>query len=122
MAGQGCSTLPTADDGRILDRLAGLEKVIPPELIQQALIDTNCVNGRACKVTHELMMWVLLAMGLYTDVPIKQVFKNSRRMQSGERTPGRSTLCEAKQRLGVEPVRRLFELVVCPLATVAQPN
>ena len=97
MAGQGCSTLPTAEDGRILDRLAGLEQVIPPELIRQALIDTNCVNGRSCKVTHEMMVWVLLAMALYTNVPIKQVFKRCRRTQVGEQTPGRSTLCGTRE-------------------------
>jgi hypothetical protein len=118
MAGQGCSTLPTADDGRVLDRLAGLEKVIPPELIRQALLETGCVNGRDCKITHELMMGIMLAMGLYTDLPIRQVFKMCRRFQEGEKSPGRSTLCEARQRLGVEPLIKLFSLVVRPLATV----
>jgi hypothetical protein len=61
---QGCSTLPTGEDGRILDRLAGLEKVIPPLLIRQVLQDTGRVNGRACELTYEVMLWVVLAMGL----------------------------------------------------------
>ena len=43
----GRSTLPPDEGGRILDRLAGLEKVIPPSLIRQVLQDTGRVNGRA---------------------------------------------------------------------------
>ncbi len=117
MAEQGCSTLPTGVDGRVWDRLAGLEKVIPPELIRQALKDAGRENGRACKFPHEVMMWIMLAMGIYTDLPIRQVFKQSRRFQQGEKSPGRSTLCEARQRLGVEPLIKLFSLVVRPLAT-----
>jgi hypothetical protein len=39
----GRSTLPTDETGRILDRLAGLEKVIPPPLIRQVLQATGCL-------------------------------------------------------------------------------
>jgi len=63
MQEQGCSTRPTGEDGRVLDRLAGLEKVIPPSLIRQVLQATGRVNGRACKLTHEVMMWVVLKGG-----------------------------------------------------------
>lgn len=122
MAGQGCSTLPTNEDGRILDRLAGLEKVIAPEQIRQVLLDTGRVNGRACPLTHEVMLWVVLAMGLLTHIPIRQVFRHARRMRIGEATPVRSSLCVARQRLGVEPVRRLHSQVVRPLATRDTPG
>ena len=63
------------------------------------------------------MLWVVLAMGVLTDLPIRQVFKHARRMQPGDKTPSRSNLCEARQRLGVEPLRQVFDLVVKPLAT-----
>ena len=43
-------------------------------------------------------------------------------MRPNEKTPSRSNLCEARQRLGVEPVRRVFELVVHPLATPETPG
>ncbi|MSR57045.1 MAG: hypothetical protein EXS05_05165 [Planctomycetaceae bacterium] len=108
MVEQGCSTLPTNEDGRILDRLAGLEKVISPEQIRQVLRDTGRVNGRACPLTHEVMFWIVLAMGLLTHIPIRQVFRHARRMRIGEAAPARSSLCVARQRLGAEPVRRLL--------------
>ena len=122
MRQQGNCLLPTDDSGRILDRLTGLEKVIPPDLIRQALDATGKVNERACTLTHEVMLWVLLAMGLLTNMPIRQVFKHARRMRPGEKSPARSSLCEARKRLGVEPIRTLFDRVVRPLATPATPT
>jgi hypothetical protein len=68
------------------------------------------------------MLWVVLAMGVLTHLPIRQVFKHARRLRPGEKTPSRSNLCEARQRLGVEPVRRVFDLVVRPLATPQTPG
>ena len=44
MTRQGCSTFSTDESNRILDRLAGLEKVITPDQIVQALVATNRVN------------------------------------------------------------------------------
>lgn len=117
MAELGRSTLSVNEDGRICDRLAGLENVIAPELIRQVLVETGRVNERACPLTHEVMMWVVLAMGLLTHIPIRQVFKHARRLRAGEDTPCRSSLCQARQRLGVEPLRALHARVVRPLAT-----
>lgn len=122
MVEQGRSTFSTGEDGRILDRLAGLEKVIPPESIRQALLDTQRVNGRACKLTHEVMLWVVLAMGLLTHLPIRQVFRHCRRLRKGEPAPLRSSLCVARQRLGVEPVRCLHGRIVRLLATPDTPG
>lgn len=122
MAEQGRSTLTTGADGRILDRLVGLEKVIPAELVRQVLQATKRVNGRACELTHEVMLWVVLAMGLLTHLPIRQVFRHARRLRAGEKCPARSSLCIARQRLGLEPVQKLHSAVVRPLATPETPG
>jgi hypothetical protein len=119
---QGQCFLPADEAGRILDRLVGLEQVIRPEHIQQALAATGRVNSRRCRLTHQVVLRLLLAMGLFTDVPIRQVFKLSRRLRLGERSPHRSSLCVARQRLGVAPVRHLFEQVVRPLARPQTPG
>ena len=101
MREQGCSTLAAGEEGRILDRLAGLEKIIPAELIRQVLRETGRVNGRACVLTHEIMLWIILAMGLFTSLPIRQVFRYSRRFRSGGKCPARSSLCVARGRKSV---------------------
>src|SRR3989442_618708 len=122
MTRQGCCVVPTQDADDILDRLEGLSKVIPPEIMKQALLETGRGKQKACRLSHEVMLWIVLAMGLLTHLPIRQVFKHARRMRPGETTPSRSNLCEARQRLGVEPLRRVFDLVVRPLATPQTPG
>lgn len=119
---QGCCVLPADDSGRIMDRLAMLGKVITADVVRQVLASTGRVNVRACKLSHEVMIWVVLAMGIFSDVPIRQVFRLSRRLRLAEKTPVRSALCMARQRLGVEPLQELFRQVVRPLATSQTPG
>ena len=122
MTRHGCSTFSTDESNRILDRLAGLEKIITPERITQALVATDRVNSHSCKLSNAVMLWVVLGMGLFTTLPIRQVFKQARRMRKDEQSPPRSSLCEARKRLGVEPVKYLHEHTVKPLATPETPG
>lgn len=122
MNGHDRCTLTPDDSGRVLDRIAGLEKVISAETMRQALRDTGRVGQRACRLTHEVMLWTVLAMGLFTDLPIRQVFKHARRLRSDEKSPHRSSLCVARQRLGLAPVRRLLQTAVRPLAHPRTPG
>ena len=122
MGEHGCSKLLADESGRVLDRLAGWEGVISPDVVREVLMATGRVNERDCRLTHEVMMWVVVGMGVLTDMPLRMVFKNSRRMREGEILPLRSTLCEARQRLGVEPLRELHRRVVRPLATLETPG
>src|SRR3954454_9474924 len=119
---RGQCTLPADDAGRILDRLAGLEQVIRPEAIRQSLTATGRVNSCDCVLTYEVTLRVVLAMGLLTDLPIRQVFKHARRLREGEESPARSNLCMARRRLGVGPVRNLFSQVVRPRAGPETPG
>lgn len=114
--------LPAGEAGRVLDRLLLLEQVIGPQLVRQALEDTGCFDSRRCRLTREVIFWIVLAMGILTDLPIRQVFKYARRLRPGEASPGRSALCLARQRLGLAPVRRLFGMVVRLLATPLTPG
>src|SRR5262245_7442345 len=68
------------------------------------------------------MLWVVLAMGLLTELPLRAVFKHARRLRHGEASPPRNTLCVARRRLGVAPVRYLFNHLVRPLATPDTPG
>ena len=92
MTRQGCWSIPAQDALDILDRLEGLSKVIPPEVMEQALLVTGRSNQRACRLSHRVMLWVVLAMGLLTHLPIRQVFKHARRIRpsSGERLGGQA--------------------------------
>jgi hypothetical protein len=116
------SLLPAGEAGRVLDRLLLLEQVIGREHVRQVLEDTGCFDSRRCRLTREVIFWVVLAMGILTDLPIRQVFKYARRLRPGEASPHRSSLCLARQRLGLAPVRCLFERIVRLLATPQTPG
>src|SRR3954465_11403826 len=115
-------TLPPGHGDRVLDKLLLLEHVIPRGEVLQVLHDTGCLDARRCTLTFEVTCWLVLAMGVLTDLPLRQVFKAAppprpprqvfrapRRPHGGEAPPPRSSLCRARQRLGVAPLRLLFE-------------
>jgi Insertion element 4 transposase N-terminal/Transposase DDE domain len=106
-----------------LDRLAGLRQFIRPEVVEQALQDTDRATNRShCRLTHRVMLWVVLGMGLLTDLPIREVFRHAAQLPRPTRLPGRAALCRARHRLGPAPLRRLFEQVVQPLARPERPG
>ncbi len=67
------------------------------------------------------MVWFVIALGLFCRDSYRQVFKG---LQAFRRkgTPGRSTFCEARQRLGPAPLRRLAEQVIELQATPETPG
>jgi hypothetical protein len=116
------STLPPGHGGKILDKLLLLEKFIPRDQVLQVLLDTRCLDARRCTLTFEVTCWLVLAMGILTDMPIRAVFKAARSLHKSEDTPHRSSLSVARQRLGIAPLRRLFYCICRPLATEQTPG
>jgi hypothetical protein len=114
---EGSSETVEVDDSVVLlDRLRGLENLIPESLLDQVLIDSGLAGQKACPLSHRVMLWIVLAMGIFTHLPIRQVFKIARRFRANPKTPPRNSLCDARRRLGVDSVRRVHERVVRPLA------
>lgn len=105
-----------------VDRITGLEKVISRADITAALESCSKIDSRRCFLTYEVMMWVVLAMGLFCDAPIRQVFKACRRIRHGEKLPSRSALCMARQRLGSQPLVVLHQMIARPLANETTPG
>jgi hypothetical protein len=122
MTRQGLSSGPPALGPVDLDRLAGLQHFIGPDRLTQVLRGCGRRNRSHCRLTHEVMLWVVLAMGLLTDLPLREVFRQATSRRPGQKLPCRSGLCQARQRLGIAPVRRLFAQVVRPLARPDRPG
>ena len=116
------STLLPGEANRVLDRLLLLEQVIPKDEVLQVLRDTGCLDARRCTLTFEVTCWLVLAMGLLTEMSLRQVFKAARRLMPGDWDPDRSSLCKARRRLGPAPVRLLFERLARPLAQPHTPG
>jgi len=116
------STLLPGEADRVLDRLLLLEQVIPKGEVLQVLRDSGCLDSRRCTLTFEVTCWLVLAMGLLTEMSLRQVFKAARRLLPGDWDPDRSALCKARRRLGPAPVRLLFQRLARPLAQPHTPG
>lgn len=102
------------------ERLKGLKRIIPRRVIKSILKRTN--QNRACKrLPKEVMVWFVVAMGLFAATCYRQVFRRLQPFRAGL-VPPRSTLCEARQRLGVAPLFWLVQHVIRLLATQATPQ
>jgi Insertion element 4 transposase N-terminal len=79
-----------------VQRLAGLQQFIGPDRLQQVLQQTGRRRRGHCQLTHEVMLWVVLAMGLLTDGPLREVFRDAAGVRPGQRLCGRAALCRAR--------------------------
>lgn len=101
-------------DGRLAreqESLLKLTQVIKPELVAQVLSACEKNQTRRANLDFETTLWIVLAMGIFTDLPIRDVCRFTCTRPS-TRLPGRSALCRARKRLGAEPLRQLHAQVV----------
>jgi hypothetical protein len=103
------------------ERVRALKRIIPRARIQTILRRTGHARHRYLRLPAWFMVWFVIALGLFCRDSYRQIFKwlqPFRRQQS----PGRSTFCEARQRLGVAPLLQLAEQVVELQATPQTPG
>jgi hypothetical protein len=67
------------------------------------------------------MVWFVIALGLFCRDCYRQIFRWMQRFRQ-KGTPGRSTLCEARKRIGLAPFRALMRTVVRLLAKADTPG
>jgi len=110
-----------ADQGSA-ERLKGLKRIIPCRLILASL--NACGGNRCCRrLSKTFVVWFVVALGLFASDSYRQVFRwlrpyRAKDTDTPNSIPQRSTLCEARRRLGVAPLRWLYEHVVKLLATI----
>lgn len=104
------------------DRLIGLEHCIPSATIQQAVQQSGCASKRKCRLNAQFTVWLVLAMGLFTDCPLRTVYRHCRRAKQDEGIPSRGALCKARQRIGSKPLLLLFGMVVVLLCRPEVPG
>lgn len=102
-------------------RIAALKQLLPREMMT-AVVAESARPSRFCRrLPNWFLLWFVVGIGLFCRDSYRQVFQW---LQPFRRTgtPGRSTLCMARHRLGVAPVRRLLERALGLLATEATPG
>src|SRR4051794_16959521 len=100
-----CANWPTRE------RLRALKRIIPRADIEGALQRTGKDRARCPRLPAWFLVWFVIALGLFCRDCYRQVFRWLQPYRKGG-TPGRTTLCEARKRLGVAPMRRLAEQAI----------
>jgi hypothetical protein len=103
------------------ERIRALKRILPRANIHAVLRRTGHARRRYLRLPAWFMVWFVVALGLFCRDSYRQVFKWLQPFRR-KSTPERSTLCEARQRLGVAPLFQLARQVVGLRATPATPG
>src|SRR5688572_19064438 len=104
-------------------RINALKRSIPAGKLKRVLRKVRGPRRRICPVASDVVVtWLVIGLGLLCSSSIRQVWRCLVPRRAGDRTPGRSTLCEARQRLGTRVLVELAKQVLCPLASVHTPG
>src|SRR5437763_7591501 len=103
------------------ERTRALQRILPRARVQQVLRRTGHGRRHYRRLPAWFMVWFVIALGLFCRACYRQVFRWLQPYRKGG-TPGRSTLCEARRRLGVAPLRLLAEGVIELRATTETPG
>jgi hypothetical protein len=98
------------------DCLDGLKRIIPPSRIKRVLRDSGKDRAFCPRLSPLSVVRFVLGLGLFCRDCYRQVF---RWINPYSDVPGRSTLCEARQRVGVKPLVDLARQTVRLLAEPA---
>jgi hypothetical protein len=102
-------------------RLQALQRIIPLSQVTAALREAGGGRTFCCRTPDAFMIWFVIALGLFCADAYRQVYRWLVRWKKGD-VPGRSTLCEARQRLGVFPLVCLARSVVQLLGSPTVPG
>ena len=105
--------------------LGVIAKTFPLNQVQQILADTGKASERERDLPAHVMVYYAIALALYMTASTREVLRclldGLRWLWGAEavRVAGKSGISQARTRLGAEPLCRLYERVVRPIATPA---
>ena len=113
---------PHVESGTVLK---AIETAIPSDAIEQAIGNAQAGEDRKRALPSHLVVCLLIAMSLWSKPSMRTVLKNlvdglsEAWVRVGQywRVPCKSSITEARQRVGPQVMSRLFHQVVRPFAT-----
>ena len=92
------------------EQFTSLSDILSPELISKCLEKSGTVTIRKRRLPLELMVWSVIGMALFRHIPMNQIINQLDIILPGDRpfVPP-SAVVQARQRLGVDAVREVFE-------------
>ena len=95
--------------------LGELTQIVPFEMVDAALESAGAVQARVRLLPSRVVVYLLLAAGLFEGLGYQQVWARLvAGLGSTVTVPGSSAMSQALRRVGVAPLRELFELVKGP--------
>lgn len=104
--------------------LGSMSSAFPLGDVERILEETNRSSRRKRKLPAYVMTYYVIALGLLSSMGTREVLRHlldrfrERRSWRGE-LASEAAITKARQRLGVEPLRKLYETFVRPIATRA---
>jgi hypothetical protein len=106
-----------------------LTRVFPPELVDEVIAETGRKEQRHRALPARVMAYFAVGMALHSEGSYEDVLGLMTDGLSWSlpgvepvKLPSKSAIFQARQRLGAEPVKALFDRVARPLATEATPG
>lgn len=118
-------------DQRLSDHISigVLTRVYPPELVDQVIGAADRVERRHRLLPARVTAYYVLAMALFSQASYEEVMRllvEGLSWQEGWRqrwqVPTKAAIFKARQRLGAEPLRALYECTARPLGSAATPG
>ncbi len=103
------------------ERIKALQRIIPRSKVDEVLAQSGYDKGFCKRLPSWFMVWFIVGIGLFCKDNYRQIFRNFQVFRKGI-IPGRSTLCEARKRLGNRPLVVLLKRVVCLLGQPKTPG
>jgi hypothetical protein len=104
--------------------LGALARVYPPETVDAILLSCGRKEERRRRLPARLMVYFVIALALWSGSAYRGVMhklveglRGLRAWPQGWEVPTNAGITIARQRLGVEPLRALFDAVARPIAT-----
>lgn len=113
----------TVAEGRFCPgHLGELTQHLPFEMVDEALAATKTTQSRLRDLPSRVVVYLLLAACLFPEVGYGGVWRKLTAVLQGlpRATPSGSGLSQARQRVGIAPLRWLFDLLRGPAATAGQ--
>ncbi|NBE96938.1 IS4 family transposase [Nonomuraea sp. KC401] len=119
----------TGSSGRLTNLIAvgALTSLIPRQALDAAIATHGCRERRVRKLPAHVVIYLLIALCLYPDDDYEEVAEKLTGMLAlvpGARwqAPTRGAITQARQRLGTEPVKDVFQQIARPAATESTPG
>jgi hypothetical protein len=96
----------------VADKLDRLREHVPASWIEAALQWTGATTIRRRRLPAEQVVWLVIGMGLFRNEPIERIVDllDLALPDRGDTLVAKSAVTQARQRLGDEPLKCLFEM------------